>query len=64
MCRVLRFEEGPHAHVVKNVLIDQAAIERTVRSSAQYINRGTHCCNAPQPQVPPHVLPPIRPPCS
>ncbi len=30
-CSVLRFEEGPHAHVVKNVLIDQAAIERTVR---------------------------------
>jgi hypothetical protein len=29
--RVLRFAEGPHAHVVKNVLIDQANIERTVR---------------------------------
>ena len=28
--RVLRFAEGPHTHVVKNVLIDHAAIERTV----------------------------------
>ena len=28
--RVLRFQEGPLAHVVKNVLIDYAAIERTV----------------------------------
>ncbi|KAI7843604.1 hypothetical protein COHA_002846 [Chlorella ohadii] len=33
--RVLRFEEGPHAHVVKNVLIDQAAIERTVLTHTQ-----------------------------
>jgi hypothetical protein len=29
--RVLRVAEGPHAAVVKNVLIDHAAIERTVR---------------------------------
>lgn len=28
--QVLKFKEGPLAHVVKNVLVDQGRIERTV----------------------------------
>ena len=33
LCSVLRFVEGPYTHVVRNVLIDHAQIERTVRPS-------------------------------
>ncbi|KAL4440366.1 hypothetical protein ABPG75_003367 [Micractinium tetrahymenae] len=32
---MLRFAEGPHCHVLKNVLIDQAAIERKILTDTQ-----------------------------
>lgn len=49
-CSVLRFEEGPYAHVVKNVLIDQAAIERTVlthtqRDALEVVRNGSLWCD-------------------
>lgn len=55
-CSVLRFEEGPYAHVVKNVLIDQAAIERTVlthtqRDALEVVRNGSLWCDSLQVMV-------------